>query len=84
MFGEERAKRVVTSAIPGLSVGEVRRHLDYMRHQWTNANTKPFFITESLPNTNLNFQTFALLFIKGQHEKRHKTASKATGKKLER
>jgi len=65
-------KRVVTSAIPGMTVGEARRCLDHMRRMWSNANTEPFFITDILPPDGMSIQTFALLFVKGQHQKRHK------------
>ena len=64
-------KRVVTSAINGMTVGEVRRCLDHMRRQWSNANTDPFFITDMLPQDAMSIQTFSLLFVKGQHQKRH-------------
>ena len=67
-------KRVVTSAINGMSVGEVRRHLDYMRCHWMNANSDPFFITDMIlqhEGTTIPIQNFALLFVKGQHQKRH-------------
>jgi hypothetical protein len=67
----DHKKRVVTSAINGMTVGDARRCLDYMRKQWANANSNPFFITNTLPQENMAIQTFALLFIKGQHHKRH-------------
>lgn len=64
-------KRSVTSAINGMSVCEVRRCLDYMRRRWSDANTTPFFITTILPQDGMSIQTFAMLFLRGQHEKRH-------------
>ena len=67
----ESRKRVVTSAINGMSVGEVRRCLDHMRRRWSEANTDAFFITDMLTQDGMTIQTFALLFVKGQHQKRH-------------
>jgi hypothetical protein len=65
-------KRVVTSAIRGMSVGKVRRHLDHMRRKWFDASNGEFFITETLPqDSDISIQNFALLFVKGQHQKRH-------------
>jgi len=69
---ESEPKRVVTSAIAGMTVGEARRCLDHMRRMWSNANTEPFFITDVFPPDGMSIQTFALLFVKGQHQKRHK------------
>lgn len=68
---EHEHKRVVTSAISGMTVGEVRRCLDHMRRSWSNANNESFFITDTLPHDSMAIQTFALLFVKGQHQKRH-------------
>jgi len=75
-MGETTGKRVVTSAIKGMSVGEVRQCLDYMRHRWFDANNEGFFITHALPKDGIPIQNFALLFVKGQHQKRHNKPSK--------
>jgi len=64
---------MVTSAVEGMSVGEVRRCLECIRRQWLNANTEPFFITSCLSTHNDSLQTFALRFVKGQHQKRYTT-----------
>ncbi len=68
---EDANKRIVTSAISGMTVGEVRKNLDAMRRQWVNANSESFFITDTLSHESMSIQTFALLFVKGQHQKRH-------------
>lgn len=79
-------KRKVTSAIDGLSMGDVRRRLDCVRKQWLVANHTPFFLTEPTVNgrddaqendiinseIHLEVQEFAFRFIHGQHEKRYK------------
>jgi hypothetical protein len=67
-------KRIVTSAIPNMNVGEVRKHLNYVREQWHLSTSKPFCITERLPDCKdpLTIQQLALAFIKGQHQKRHR------------
>lgn len=65
------SKRVVTSAISGMSVGEVRKGLDYMRKRWKDQNRdEPFFIDEEMPN-GMVMQDFALQFVMGHHYKRH-------------
>jgi hypothetical protein len=76
-------KRVVTSAIDGMSVKEVRRCLHAVRTQWMNANTEPFFITNMLEQDPVSIQMFSLLFVSGQHRKRHsnKPAAKRGAKK---
>jgi len=76
-------KRVVTSAITGMSVKEVRRCLHAVRTQWMNANTEPFFITNMLEQDPVSIQMFSLLFVSGQHRKRHsnKPAAKRAAKK---
>ena len=71
-------KRVVTSAIQGMSVKEVRSCLNGVRTQWMNANTEPFFITNSLLKNPVSLQIFSLMFVRGQHHKRHSTKPLAT------
>lgn len=67
------SKRVVTSAIPDMSVGEVRRNLDVVRKRWNEASThRPFYLTDTLSDTNsMTLQQFALKFVIGHHFKRH-------------
>lgn len=67
------SKRVVTSAIPDMSVGEVRRNLDAVRKRWKDASTeRPFYLTDTLTDTsNVTVQQFALKFVVGHHFKRH-------------
>lgn len=71
-------KRVVTSAIHGMSVKEVRRYLSMVRAQWSNANNEPFFITNTLKDP-VSIQIFSFMFVKGQHEKRHRKDDDAGG-----
>lgn len=75
-------KRIVTSAIDGISVAEVRRGLDNMRRLWkTRSDSQPFFLSEMLFN-GMNVQEFAFQFVMGHHHKRHnkskRTASVST------
>jgi hypothetical protein len=64
-------KRVVTSAIDGMSVGEVRKNLDVVRKRWKQQNSEtPFFITDPVAN-GLTVETFAFKFLLGHHFKRH-------------
>ncbi len=72
------SKRVVTSAIDGMSVGEVRRGLDYMRKRWRDqSREEPFFIDEEMPN-GMRMQDFALHFVMGHHYKRHNKQRRPT------
>ena len=66
-----KTKRVVTSAIEGMSVKDVRRCLNAVRSQWMNANTEPFFITNPVSSDAISIQMFSLMFVTGQHKKRH-------------
>ena len=65
------SKRVVTSAIPDMTVGEVRRGLDMIRRRWRERTPEqPFFISDMLCN-NYTMEQFAFLFVMGHHYKRH-------------
>lgn len=65
------SKRVVTSAIANLSVGEVRRGLDMIRRRWRQRSTEqPFFINDSLFH-DYTIEEFAFRFVMGHHYKRH-------------
>lgn len=64
-------KRVVTSAIDGMTVGEVRRNLDTIRKRWRQqGRDEPFFMTDPLSN-GFTVETFAVKFVIGHHFKRH-------------
>jgi hypothetical protein len=74
--GSSRFPNGATSAIPGMSVGEMRQHLHQLRTQWkqrTGAN--PFLITTKLESTssrNLTMEEFAVKFVLGHHLKRYR------------
>jgi hypothetical protein len=64
-------KRVVTSAIEGMSVGEVRKNLDVVRKRWRQQSGEtPFFLTDPVAG-GFTVETFALKFLLGHHFKRH-------------
>ena len=64
-------KRVVTSAIDGMSVSKVRRGLDTMRKLWRErSDARPFFISQPVVD-HMPMQAFALRFVMGHHYKRH-------------
>lgn len=67
------SKRVVTSAIPDMTVGEVRRNLDIVRKRWNDASLdRPFYLTDTLSDSSdMTLQQFALKFVIGHHFKRH-------------
>ena len=69
-------KRVVTSAIPDMSVTEVRRALDSIRKRWAtraDAAHPPFVISAPMDcgSRDLRMDEFAFEFILGHHRKRH-------------
>lgn len=64
-------KRVVTSAIDGMTVGDVRKNLDVVRKRWKQQDSEqPFFLTDPLAS-GFTVETFALKFLLGHHFKRH-------------
>jgi hypothetical protein len=73
MNGEER--RVITSAIDGISVAEVRRALATMRRSWEEASSgdgavRPFYMTHDPLVRGHSVQKFAYMFVRGHHAKR--------------
>lgn len=68
---EDGSKRVVTSAIEGMSVTEVRRGLELFRRKWKerNASDGSFFLCEPVLN-NMTLEEFAFKFVVGHHHKR--------------
>jgi len=65
-------RRVMTSAIDGMSVADVRKCLGEVRKQWTQQTVElPFFPTDKLSN-GMMIQEFSLRFQKGHHQKRHR------------
>lgn len=62
--------RKVTSAIPGLSVAQVRRVLDTIRRSWGDRDETPFELSAHAIE-DMNVQQFALAFVIGHHQKRH-------------
>lgn len=78
--------RVVTSAVPTMSVAAVRRALSFMRKHWEELNSDmenhchrspmPLYLIEPLPaeivsnKKPISLQRFSLLFVQGHHAKR--------------
>ena len=75
-------KRVVTSAIPNMSVAEVRRGLDFVRTQWKEQQQrhKPFHINQKLFN-DMTLQDFCFKFTLGHHYKRHAKSKRGSERK---
>ena len=67
-------KRIMTSAIPGMSVAQVRKALGIVRKR---ATTELMYITDLLTD-KLTIEQFCLEFVTGHHQKRH-----AKGKKTD-
>ena len=68
--------RRVTSAIPGLSIADVRRVLDTIRRGWT-ARTEARFELSAHAINDMTVQDFALAFVMG-HQRRRARASDGT------
>ena len=65
--------RQLTSAIPGLSVADVRRNLAEMRKMWEDDSEVFSTATRlSFPYNQYTYAEFALKFSKGLNEKRHR------------
>ena len=66
------SKRVVTSAIPDMTVAEVRRGLDFVRTKWREQQEGggSFHLSEQLFN-GMTVQEFCFKFTLGHHYKRH-------------
>ena len=63
--------RVMTSAIPSMTVAEVRRSLADLRAAWrAHDPAAPFSITSKVTET-MSYADFALMFVMGHHRKRH-------------
>jgi hypothetical protein len=68
---KECKKRVVTSAIAGMSVPEVRFFLNIVRKKWDNKSEEsPFCIIDELTNF-MTVEQFCYAFVVGNHKKRH-------------
>jgi hypothetical protein len=69
-------RRIMTSAIDGMSVAEVRKYLGETRKGWSAQTlNQPFYITDKLSN-GMTMQEFALKFQQGHHQKRHNKCRK--------
>lgn len=72
-------KRVMTSAIPDMSVAEVRKALGEVRKRASvQTAAQPLFITDPLTDT-LTVQDFCLKFVCGHHDKRHNKGKRKHG-----
>jgi len=68
--------RVMTSAIPNMSVAEVRKGLGEVRRRASEqTNENPMYITDML-FPGMSIQKFCLLFVCGHHDKRHNKSKK--------
>ena len=79
MYTDVDDRRIVTSAIDGMSVAEVRRALATMRKNWEESNSsdnvegehrRPFYISSDPLVRGYSTQEFAYMFVQGHHAKR--------------
>lgn len=69
-------KRTMTSAIPGLTVAQVRRALLEVRKKaQKHTPDDPFYITDKLSN-GIQINHFCLDFVQGHSDKRHNKGKK--------
>ena len=69
-------KRIMTSAIPDMSVADVRGALAEIRkHAYNQTKERPLRIYEKLSN-GMMMAEFCLMFELGHHSKRHNKAKK--------
>lgn len=73
-------RRVITSAIDGMSVAEVRRALATLRRTWEEASTegRPFYLTGEPLVRDHSVQQFSYMFVRGHHAKRLSKNRQAT------
>ena len=78
------SKRVVTSAIPDMTVAEVRRGLDFVRTKWREQQegVNNFHLSEQLFN-GMTVQEFCFKFTLGHHYKRHAKSKRGGGESCE-
>ena len=70
-FDQQQQRRMMTSAIQGMTVADVRRGLGEARKRWKQRTVdSPMYPTDFLSN-GMMIQTFALRFELGHHQKRH-------------
>lgn len=72
---EVEERRIITSAIDGMSVAEVRRALATMRKSWDEAcsegsNGRPFYMACDVLVRGKSVQEFSYMFVQGHHAKR--------------
>ena len=64
--------KIITSAIPGMTVAEVRKQLDKLRKQWDRRSYgSPFFLCNNLP-ADIAVDEFSTDYVMGQHQKRQR------------
>lgn len=74
-MAEVEERRIITSAIEGMSVAEVRRALATMRKSWEETcsdekNGRPFYMACDVLVRGKTVQEFSYMFVQGHHAKR--------------
>lgn len=72
-------KKVLTSAVPGFSVAEVRKHLASTRAMWASSDSDTPFGVYQQNGSGMSTGRFAFLFVLGHHRKRHRAVDKKIG-----
>ena len=78
MQSTDEHARIMTSAIPSMTVAEVRRALADLRAAWrAHDPAAPFSITREVTE-DITYAEFALMFVMGHHRKRHQKSRSST------
>lgn len=65
------SRRSMTSAIPDMTVAEVRRALQELRKKWKDSTEDDLFYPSDPLFNGLTVESFALMQVTGHHKKRH-------------
>ena len=66
-----KGKKIMTSAIKDMGIAETRRNLAKSRKKWKMMDHMHLFYPSDELEPGLSCEKFNLMFVIGQHEKRH-------------
>tara|TARA_Y100000389_G_scaffold198558_1_gene235295 strand:- start:1783 stop:2040 length:258 start_codon:yes stop_codon:yes gene_type:complete len=69
-------RRNVTSAVPNMTVANVRKALAALRQDWKNQSWEAPFDPTTVVHEDMTYERFAYNFLLGHHMKRHQKSKK--------
>ena len=69
-------KRNVTSAVPNMTVANVRKALSALRQDWKQQSWHAPFDSMTIVHGDMTYERFAYNFLLGHHIKRHQKSKK--------